>query len=285
MKYLLLVLVVFSYGTTFSQKKLDKKINHANTFYKTGDKQKAVDLWKKAESQADNTSANYGKALRNLLFYYSQGIDEHSLINYYSKIMNFKLNAFDSNEDIGESFLNAKYHSTMLMASFYKKRMAYSKALHYIEMADESIVFNTRSITNFSDNKIDLAMWKYWLYIDFDKRDLALSKLIKRAFEYEYKAMYKSWNMESGHKKEKELAQMIYGIIEEDVDSYIKEIDQAIANLTYDKQTKVIKLRIKGIDYEIVTYKDLNTATSKQHLKESIFYQYINVQNRMATNE
>jgi len=280
MKYLLLVLVVFAYETTFSQKKIDKQINQANAFYKAGDKEKAINLWKKAESQADKTSANYGKALRNLLFHYSQGTDEGNLKNYYSKIMKFKLNAFDSNEDIGESFLNTKYHSTMLMASFYKKRMAYSKALHYIELADESIVFNTNSITNFSDNKIDLAMWKYWLYVDLGKKDLALSKLIKRAFEYEYKAMYRSWNMESGQQKENELAQMIYGVIEENADLYIKEIDQAIEGLSFNEESKQIKLTIRGIHYEIDTYQNLSVASSKQHLKEAIFYQYINVQNR-----
>ena len=279
MKYIILLVVVFVFETTYSQKNYSKQISKANTYSKTGNQQQAVLLWKKIEKNADKYSASYGKVIRNLLYHYSQVLDESNLINYYNKVMLFNLNNIEKKEDIGKSFLNTKYHSTLLMASFYKNKSNYSKALYYVNKADESILYHTNSISNFSGQKIDLAMWRYWIYTDLDKKDLALSALVKRAFEYNYKAMYSNWHFDSGNRKELELSQMI-GTVVEDLDSFSKEIDNAIESLNYDKRLNLILLSIRGVKYKIETNQILDVSRSKEYLKDSPFYQFIKTQNR-----
>ncbi len=283
MKYLILLVVVFVFETTYSQKNYTKQISKANTYSKTGNKQKAVLLWEKTEKKADKSSASYGKVIRNLLYHYSQVMDENNLENYYNKVMMFNLNNIEKKEDIGKSFLNTKYHSTLLMASFYKNKANHSKALYYVNKADESIVYHTNSISNFAEQKIDLAMWRYWIYTDLNKKDLALSTLIKRAFEYNYKVMYPNWYSDSGNKKEQELSQMICTDVE-DIDNFSKEIDDAINSLYYDKELNLILLTIRGVKYKIETNQILNLSKSKEYLRDSPFYQFIKTQNSVATN-
>jgi len=283
MKYLFLFIVVFYIEATFSQGKLDKQITQANTFYKAGDKQKAVSLWRKVESKAPKNAVNYGKAIRNLLFHYSQGYNENNLTNYYSKIMMFEVNEVDKNEDAGETFLNTKYYSTMLMVAFYTNKANYSKALQYLDIADNTVFFHTNSISNFAEIKIDLAISKYWIYLDLDKKDLALSKLIERAFEYDYKGMYKKWYVDSGNRKEQELAEMIFNELE-DIAAFEKEMDNAISALQVDSRHKLIKMAINGVTYEIEINRKLNVSQSQVYIKESPFYQFIKTRGSLADN-
>ncbi len=255
----------------FSQSRLDNRLAKANTYYKAGNTEKALEKWAKVEEKALPSSATYGKVIRNLLYFYSQQNKEKNTLVYYDKLMKFKLNSVQKKQDVGQSFLNTKYHATLLLAGFYKKRGDFKKALFYIEKADNTLMYHTESISVFTNQKIDLAFWKYYIYDEQEKIDLALSVLLKRAFEYNYKALYKSWYMESKNNNEYLISQTIF-LAETDLVLFKKELDSAISKVQYEATKKQILLHFRATDYSINTYQDLDVLQSKLYLKNSVFY-------------
>ena len=270
-KPLIFFWLIFISQIAFSQSRLDNRLAKANEYYKTGNTEKALEKWAKVEKNAAPSSATYGKVIRNLLYFYSQQNKERNTLVYYDKLMKFKLNSVERKQDVGRSFLNTKYHATLLLAGFYKKRGNLEKALFYIKKADDSLVYNTESISVFANQKIDLALWKYYIYDAQEKEDMALSVLLKRAFEYNYKALYKSWYMESKNNNEYLISQTIFSK-ESDLELFKKELDLAISKAQYEATKRQILFHFRESDYKIDTYQDLSVLQSKLYLKNAVFY-------------
>ncbi len=274
MKTPIIILLLFSSTLIFSQslfeEKLLYKMEKASKYYKSGDKDKALNLWLKVEKKANKSSSIYGKVLRSLLYFYSQGAQEHNLLATYSKILQFELNDTEKRLDVGRSFTNFKYHSTIQLASYYKKKGFFEKALSYIEKADNSIVYQTNSISNFANKKIDLAIWKYWIYKELKEDNKALNTLIKRAFEYNYKAQYHNWYLDSHQTNDTLLLNLILENYE-DPSLLKKELDSSISNSKISKaNNKIIELSFKGDKIMINTYQEIDSFGEKMtYLKEA----------------
>ncbi|WP_445458007.1 hypothetical protein [Flavobacterium sp. HNIBRBA15423] len=274
-KNALLFLILFISFNGFNQEKLDKKIDEAIAIYEDGDVDKAYEIWKKIENKANKKSSTYGTTLSNILYYYIEKKDEKNFLKYYYKIINSDLNDRDLKHEIGKPFKNYRYHATMRIASYYGGNKEFEKSLEFIEKADTEIVFESTSLTAYIYEKVDLAFWKYHLLKDLKQNDKAISKLIERAFEYDYKNMYLNWATVSKSSDENELAETI---CEEflDINSLKTEIDFAIDNLKLDTSKKTIELEIFKIHYTIDLYTDLESITqAKEYLKNSYFYSYL----------
>ncbi|AXT52940.1 hypothetical protein D1818_19730 [Aquimarina sp. BL5] len=275
MKNILLILIILFSNQVFSQEKLDEEIDKGIDLYQEGKKNKALKIWKKIEKKADNPSSTYGTTLGNILYYYIEIDDEKNILNYYQKIIDSDLNDKDLNNEIGKPYKNYRYHATMRLASFYGKKGDFKKGLSYVEKADKEIAFETTSLTSFIFQKVDLAFWKYRFLNDLGEKDKAISKLIERAFEYDYKSMYPNWATVSASNDETELAETICSKFD-DLELLKSKIDNGIENLTFDKENKIIELKINGIDYEINLYSELTDIEKcKLYLKSSFFYKYL----------
>ena len=275
MKKILLILIILFSNQFFAQKNLDKKIDEGIELYDDGKEKKALKIWKQIEQKADQPSSTYGTTLGNILYYYIQNDDEKNMLKYYKKIIDSDLNDKDQNYEIGKPFKNYRYHATMRLASFYGKKREFEKGLSYVEKADNEITFETTSLTSFIYQKVDLAFWKYRFLNDLGKKEKAISKLIERAFEYDYKSMYTNWATVSPSNDENELAETICSKYE-DLEKFKSDIDVGITNLIFIKEKKVIKLDIDAIEYEINLYSDLeNNEQCKEYLRNSFFYKYL----------
>ncbi len=87
---------------SFTQDKLDIKIDKGIQLYENGKKEKAFKIWKKVEKKSNKPSSTYGTALGNILWYYIENNDEENFLNYYKKIINSSLNEKDRNYEIGQ---------------------------------------------------------------------------------------------------------------------------------------------------------------------------------------
>jgi hypothetical protein len=275
MKNILLLLIILFSNQIYSQKKLDKEIDKGIEYYQNGKQKKALKIWKQIEKKADNPSSTYGTTLGNILYYYIEKDDEKNVLNYYHKIINSDLNDKDKNHEIGKPYKNYRYHATMRLASYYGKKGEFKKGLTYVEKADNDIAFETTSLTSFIFQKVDLAFWKYRFLNDLGQKDKAVSKLIERAFEYDYKAMYKDWATVSPSNDEHELAKTICSEFD-NLNELKSDIDNGIENITFNKIKSLINLNISGIEYEINLFSELeNTNDCKLYLKNSFFYKYL----------
>lgn len=275
MKRILIILIVLISNQLFSQKELDSEIDKGIELYQDGKKDKALKVWKKIEKKADNPSSTYGTILGNILYYYIEKDDEKNVLKYHSKIIDSKLNDKDKNHEIGKPYKNYRYHATMRLASYYGKKEEFEKGLNFVEKADNEIAFETTSLTAFIFQKVDLAFWKYRFLKDLNQKDKAVSKLIERAFEYDYKSMYTNWATLSPSDDESELSETICSEFT-DLKKLKSDIDNGIENLTFDKENKIIGLKINGIDYQINLYSELTDIEKcKLYIKGSFFYQYL----------
>ena len=147
--------------------------------------------------------------------------------------------------------------------------------MSYVEKADNEMTFETTSLTSFIYQKVDLAFWKYRFLNDLGQKEKAVSKLIERAFEYDYKSMYSNWATVSPSNDEDELAETICSEFE-DLEKLKLSIDNGIANLILNKDENTIKLNIDGTEYDINLYSNLeNNEQCKKYLQNSFFYQYL----------
>ena len=275
MKNVLLLFVCIISFKGFNQEYLDKKIDEGIAFYKDGKIDKAYRIWKEIEKKADKNSSTYGTTIGNILFYYIEKKDEPNFLIYYDKIIKSGLNDRDLNHEIGKPFKNYRYHATMHIASYYGKNKEFQKALECIEKADNEIIFETTSLTDYIYQKVALAFWKYRLLKDLGQNDKAISKLIERAFEYDYKNMYPNWATVSPGTDEEELAETICENFS-DLNILKTEIDAAIENAKFDKSKKIIEFKLFEIDYTINLYTDIeNINIAKDYLKKSYFYEYL----------
>lgn len=248
---------------------LEKKLVKASEYFAAGENEKAVEKWKKVEDKAKKTTSTYGKAIRHLFQYYSFYNSPSILQEYYKKAMKFNLNTYEKGEDIGQSFLNFKYHSTIKMARFYYSKGDFEKAVYYINIADKKLTYQTNSLTIFSNKKIDLAMWKYRIYKAAENDALAISQLIQRAFEYNYQSLKKDWVFVSDKNNEDQLTSLIFKEIT-DLDAFKNKINKAIdaAQLHNNK----IVFQIDAIKYQIDNPANLDVLSAKRYLYESPFY-------------
>ncbi|MDO5970590.1 hypothetical protein Q4Q35_12305 [Flavivirga aquimarina] len=275
MKKILLILIILVSNQSFCQTELDKEIDKGIELYQDGKKDKALKVWKKIEKKSKNPSSTYGTTLGNILYYYVGKDDEKNILEYYQKIINSDLNDKDKNHEIGNPYKNYRYHATMRLASYYGKKGEFEKGLTYIEKADNEITFETTSLTSFIYQKVDLAFWKYRFLNDLGQKDKAISKLIERAFEYDYKEMHSNWATASVSNDENELSETICSEFN-DLKKLKSDIDSGIENLTFDKVNKVIGLKINGMDYEINLYSELSDEEKcKLYLENSFFYKYL----------
>ncbi|WP_157470368.1 hypothetical protein [Cyclobacterium amurskyense] len=275
MRIILLLMLILSSNQVFAQKNLDEKIGEGIELYQNGKEKKALKVWKKIEEKADKPSSTYGTTLGNILYYYIQNDDEESILKYYEKIMNSDLNDRDENFEIGKPYKNYRYHATMRLASYYGKKGEFEKGLSYVEKADNEITFETTSLTSFIYQKVDLAFWKYRFLNDLGQNKNAVSKLIERALEYDYKSMYPSWATVSTSNDENELAETICSEFD-DLEKLKLDIDNGIENLSFEKERGIINLKILEIEYEINLYSDIETDEDcKAYLRNSFFYQYL----------
>lgn len=280
MKKIILLILALSSTILFSQNNLDERIDEGNNLYNEGNKKQALNIWKDIITKTSDSSSTYGTTLRNILFYYVAENDEKNAKLYYNKIINSKLNDKDKNFKLGEPYKNYRYHSTMSMASFYANKKDYNKALKYVDIADNKITYETTSLTGFKFQKVDLAFWKKRLYEDLKKQDSAQYVLIKRAFEYDYKDIYKNWATASESNDEKELAEEIISYFKkkEDLQIFNKEIKKAIENLEFknQKEKTSIKLILRNMNYEILVHSIISSKQDcKKYLEQSYFYIYL----------
>lgn len=274
----ILILFLLSSLPIVAQTNLDEKIDVGIELYQTGEKEKALEVWKEIERKARKPSSTYGTTLRNIMYYYFEKEDEENLLAYYQKIMKSRLNDRDPNYELGKPFKNYRYHATMWLASYYGQKGEYEKGLFYVERADNEITFQTTSLTAFIYQKVDLAFWKYRFLRDLGNMEKAVSKLIERAFEYDYKSMYRNWSTVSASNDENELSEKICSEFQ-DLKKLKLDIDNGIENLIFDKDKNIIQLTIAGIPYEINLYSRLeNKDQCKAYLQQSFFYNYLTEQ-------
>ncbi len=275
MKNILLILIILFSNQSFSQEKLDEEIDKGIDLYQDRKENKALKIWKNIEKKADNPSSTYGTTLGNILYYYIEKDDEKNILIYYQKIIDSDLDDKDLNNEIGKPYKNYRYHATMRLASYFGKKGELKKGLNYVEIADNEIAFETTSLTAFIFQKVDLAFWKYRFLNDLGEKDKAISKLIERAFEYDYKSMYPNWATVSASNDETELAETICSEFK-DLKLLKSQIDNGIENLTFDKQKKLITTTINNIEYEINYFTKLTDVEKcKLYLKNSFFYKYL----------
>jgi hypothetical protein len=278
-KTLIFILTLLSI-LSYSQNNLDAKIDEGNNLYKEGNKKQALKIWKDIITKTSDSSSTYGTTLRNILFYYVEENDEINAKLYYNKIINSKLNDKDKNFKLGEPYKNYRYHSTMSMASFYANNGNFNKALKYVNIADNEITYETTSLTAFKFQKVDLAFWKNRLYKDLKKQDSALYVLIKRAFEYDYKDIYKNWTTFSESADEKELTEEILSNFtqKESLQIFDQEIKKAIENLTFSNNNgkTIIKITLKNMNYELLVHSLITSNMEcKKYLENSYFYLFL----------
>ncbi|HKX87161.1 MAG TPA: hypothetical protein VJL37_10840 [Flavobacterium sp.] len=280
MKKILCFLFILFSIVSFSQKDLDLKIDEGNALYNDGHKGKALKVWKGILRDVVPNSATYGTTLRNILWYYIEADDEKNVHLYYDQIISSKLNDRDENLKIGEPFKNYRYHSAMVVASFYAQKKKFKEALQFVTVADHDLTYETTSLTAFIFQKVDLAFWKYRLYKDLNQPDQALHALIKRAFEYDYKDIYPRWATVSPSTDEEQLAEEIltHFTTKESLQDFEKETQNAIENLKFTHATgkTIIRLSLKNMDYEIVVHSLLTSdADCKNYLENSFFYSHL----------
>src|SRR5690606_36017153 len=157
---------------------------------------------------------------------------------------------------IGKPYKNYRYHAAMRLASYYGEKGEFEKGLSYVEKADNDITFETTSLTSFIFQKVDLAFWKYRFLNDLGEKERAVSKLIERAFEYDYQSMYPNWASVSPSNDENELAETICSEFK-NLEKLKLDIDNGIANLAFDKEKNLINLEIDETEYEINLYSNL----------------------------
>lgn len=275
MKKTVLILIVLFSSHFFAQENLDIKIDEGIELYQNGEEKKALKVWKEIENKAEKTSYTYGVTLGNILHYYIENDDEKNIQKYYQKIIDSDLNDKDENHENGKPYKNYRYHATMRLASYYGKKRKFEKGLSYVEKADNEMTFETTSLTSFIYQKVDLAFWKYRFLNDLGQKEKAVSKLIERAFEYDYKSMYSNWATVSPSNDEDELAETICSEFE-DLQKLKLSIDNGIANLIFNKEENTIKLNIDGTEYDINLYSNVeNNEQCKKYLQNSFFYQYL----------
>lgn len=275
MKNLFLFIFMLLSINSFTQDKLDIKIDKGIQLYENGKKEKAFKIWKKVEKKSNKPSSTYGTALGNILWYYIENNDEENFLNYYKKIINSSLKEKDRNYEIGQPYKNYRYHATIHIASYYSNNYQFKKGLAFIEKAD-SLQFETTSLTSFIYQKVDLSFWKYRLLKDLNQEKKAIYELIKRAFEYNYKGMYPNWATVSPSNDELELSETICSKYH-NLNKLKLQIDQGISNLKYISDKKKISFKINESTYLINPFNDqINTVEkSKKYLKNSFFYQYV----------
>lgn len=272
MKNLILLITLLSSITIVSQNELDIKIDEGIKLYESGKKKSALKIWKKVELKSSKSSSTYGTSLHNILYYYTKAGNEKKSLEYYKKIIFSDLNDKDLNNQLGQPFKNYRFHSNMTMASFYANRKKFKTSLYYVEKAD-SIHFETTSLTSYIYQKIDLAFWKYRLLKDLKQDQVAISKLIKRAFEYEYKKMHPNWTTFSPNNDEIELAETICSEFK-NLNDFKLKVDFAIENLEISKNYMII-FKLDGVIYNINPYSNLSINEAKEYLKNSFFYNYL----------
>jgi hypothetical protein len=140
--------------------------------------------------------------------------------------------------------------------------------------------YETTSLTAFKFQKVDLAFWKNRLYKDLKKQDSALYVLIKRAFEYDYKDIYKNWATVSESNDEKELTEEIISNFteKESLQIFKQEIKKAIENLTFSNINgkTIIKITLKNMNYEILVHSLITSNMEcKKYLENSYLYLFL----------
>lgn len=275
MKHILVCFFILCAANLFAQQKLNEKIDEGIELYESGRKKRALAIWKQVEKDALSNSSTYGTALNNILYYYVQSNKENQMLKYYHKIINSTLNDKDENFEIGKPYKNYRFHANMRLASYYGKKKEYKKSLTYVNKADHNTNYETSSLTDYIYQKVDLAFWKFRLYNDLGEKDKATSVLIKRAFEYQYGAMYPEWATLSFSTSEMQLAEAICAQFD-NISDLKQEIDIAIQNLIFDKGNNQILLKINNTNYEINLYSTLsNEEDCRAYLRNSLFYDYL----------
>lgn len=283
MKTLLLItaILVSTYASSQTTSYLDTLIDVGIEQYNTGKRVEALKTWENIEKSAPATSSTYGTVLRNILYYYSEDNNEVKMLEYYDKIINSNLNDKDrSSSGLSEIYKNYRYNATMMLAGFYATHKKFATALKYINVADEKIVFEETSLTSIIAEKVKLSFWKKQLYLDLEKPDSAFYVLLKRAFEYDYKNMYKDWATVSASNSELNLAN---AIIKADTSKtgltkFKTELDNSFNNLTAKEinGSKFISFKFRNFNYDIIVYQKMTkTKEYKSYLEKSFFYNYL----------
>lgn len=112
------------------------------------------------------------------------------------------------------------------------------------------------------------------LYLDLEKPDSAFYVLLKRAFEYDYKNMYKDWATVSASNSELNLAN---AIIKADTSKtgltkFKTELDNSFNNLTAKEinGSKFISFKFRNFNYDIIVYQKMTkTKEYKSYLEKS----------------
>jgi hypothetical protein len=279
--FLIIAILTTTYAGGQTTTYLDTLIDVGIEQYKSGKKIEALKTFEGIEKSAPDTSSTYGTVLRNLLYYYSQEINERKMLEYYDKIINSKLNDKDRKYgDLSEMYKNYRYNATMILAGFYANQKKFETALKYINVADEKIVYEETSLTSIISEKVKLSFWKKNLYLDLQKPDSAFYVLLKRAFEYDYKNMYKDWATLSASNSELNLSNTIIkadtskaGLIK-----FKTELDNSFKNLTIKEVngSRFISFKFRNLNYDIIVYQKMKSIREyKSYLEKSFFYNYL----------
>ena len=282
MKTLLIITILAStHAHGQSATNLDTLIDVGIEQYKSGKKNDALNTWKNVETSAFPNSSTYGTVLRNILYFYSEDNNEMKMLEYYDRIMTSTLNDKDrSSNGLSEIYKNYRFNATMILAGFYANQNKFATALRYINVADEKIVYEETSLTSIIAEKINLTFWKKQLYTDLGKPDSAFYVLLKRAFEYDYKNMYKDWATVSGSNSELNL---FNAIIKSDTSKTAlinlkSELDNSLNSLSVKEinGSNFISFKFRSLNYDIIVYQKMTViADYRDYLKKSFFYNYL----------
>ena len=260
---------------------LDSLIDVGNEQFESGEKNDALKTWQRIEESAPDTSSTYGTVLGNILYFYIDEKNEIKAKEYFNRIFNSKLNDKDKRYNkLGEPFKNYRYHAAMSLAGYYANQKKYETALNYVNLADNKIIYENTSLTAIKYQKVDLAFWKNRLYKDLGKPDSAFFVLVKRAFEYDYKNIYKNWATVSASKDELELAEAILGSdsSRKIVTQLKSELDIALNALVtkHFNDADYVSFNLRNLRYDIRIYeKPGRIDDCKKYLEQSFFYQYL----------
>ncbi|AEH01887.1 hypothetical protein [Lacinutrix sp. 5H-3-7-4] len=271
-KLLILFFLCYSYNT-LAQDDFELEFNKCVELFHSENKSKALKCLKKIEKEVDNNSSAYGKTLETIFYYYYKEYNEKEMLVYYNKIVNSNLDDKEKNYRKDKPYSNYRFNVAKKLAYYFiEEKNDFEKGLTYIEKANSEFKYYTNSLASLVFQKINLAIWKYDVLNKLDRKADAISVILKRAFEYDYKNIYPELEVNSFSIYEKELFEKIYSQFPNPKELKI-EIDNQLSKLKYNNKKNLAHIKLFNNVITIKTYKKLdNKEECINYLKNSSFY-------------
>ncbi|OJJ17030.1 hypothetical protein BKI52_30400 [marine bacterium AO1-C] len=263
MKNVVIILFVVISVSSFGQKKMMKKAKKAFIHYQKGRKYKALLIFKELVKDYPK-SKQYGRNLYNIPTIYQELDSAKMAIKWFKKVLDnkkLKDSEADYSRGILETHTNFKHYASTNIGVINYNRGNYNEALKYYKLAHEKYRYYNTSGTSLKLNKITLASNISDCYNKLNQIDSAIAILLPHALTESPKAInYSSKKILRLVKKHQRKS------------SFKSELAKSIENLRKIKGG--VLLICYGIEVKVYPY--VHKELTKEHLKNTDFYQAIN---------